>query len=207
MCQVRRPLIQLGLLCLLGIAGRAGAQIGYTVEPFAGYYRPLGHFDPAMIIATNLPQTPSGLSGFLWGANAQITSAGRIALEGAVSTAASTLPACACPNGFDTGPTHLRVTVASVVGQYDISNDRDRYHLWVNAGPAVVHREGGGYDQFGSPTSWGGAFGLELAVSVARQLQVVATGSGVAYSLNMALQRGQQFDVLASIGVRWHPGS
>ncbi len=32
---------------LASVARRASAQVTYAFQPFVGYYRPLGHFDPA----------------------------------------------------------------------------------------------------------------------------------------------------------------
>lgn len=59
------------------------------------------------------------------------------------------------------------------------------------------------------PTSWGSAFGLELAAFFATHLQVVAAASGVAYSFDLAVppEHGRQLDVIVSVGLRRHSGS
>lgn len=142
------------------------------------------------------------------GGSAQVTFAGRLGIEGAVSTAASTIRGCPCPGGFVLPPTPARVTVATVAGQYDLSNRPARYRLSANVGPALMRHGGAAYGRYGSPTSWGGTAGLELAASIAKHLHVVATVSGVGYSFNLASppEHGPQLDATALLGVRWHSG-
>lgn len=207
---MRRRWIHFCLLSLLASAGqRAMAQTSVAFEGFAGYYRPLGHFDPAPIYTTDLPQTPSQLAGLLSGGSAQFVFANRFGIEATASTAASTLPSCACPGGSVLPPTPARVSIASLVGQYDFSHRPARYHLWVSAGPALIHHGGTAFGRYGSPTSWGATAGLELGVPVARHVDVLGAASGTGYSFNLASfpERGRQLDALVSVGLRWHSGS
>lgn len=206
---MRRVLLHACLISSLASVGQlASAQVTYAIQPLVGYYQPLGHFDPAAFYSTDLPRTPSDLAGLLWGGSAQVTFAGRLGIEGAVSTAASTIRGCPCPGGFVLPPTPARVTVATVAGQYDLSNRPARYRLSANVGPALMRHGGAAYGRYGSPTSWGGTAGLELAASIAKHLHVVATVSGVGYSFNLASppEHGPQLDATALLGVRWHSG-
>lgn len=193
------------ILASLTIVGApAAAQVAIDVGPFAGYYRPFGHFAPEAILSTDMPNRPSDLSGRAWGADAHMTLSHRIGVEALGATATSTLPSCLCPNGR-TAETHARVNFAVVEGQYDLSLAPARYQLWLGAGPAVVQHAGTGYARYGSPVSMGGGFSLRFAAPITPHLQLAASAMGMGYKFNLDFppEHGQQLDALASVGLRW----
>ncbi|HEY9228534.1 MAG TPA: hypothetical protein VIP11_17905 [Gemmatimonadaceae bacterium] len=194
-------------LFLVALAIPAESQVSSGVRPFVGYYYPLGQFDHAEILSTALPQRPSDLRGIAWGGDLQMKFRQRFAVDGMVVTATSTLPSCTCPGG-PTGEVPVRVNIATVEAQYDLSLMPSRYQLWAGVGPAVIQHRGRGYEQPESPVSWGGAFGLDFTAALARHWQLVATGTGVAYAFNLDSppQHGSQLDALLSVGLRWHRG-
>jgi hypothetical protein len=129
----------------------------------------------------------------------------RFAVEGSALTTTHTIPSCICPGG-PTAPAPVRVTIATVTGQYDLSPRPARYHVWLGAGPAVIRHSGRGYERPDSPVSWGGAVGLELTVPLAPHWEFVTDGNGVGYDFNLdsPAQHGPQLDAVLSFGVRWH---
>jgi hypothetical protein len=190
------------------LARPVAAQVAVGLRPFVGYYRPFGHFFRAPYLSTALPQRPSDLQGVAWGGDVQVTLRKRFAIVARGLTTTTTLPSCTCPGG-PTDPAPVRVSMAIVEGQYDLSPAPARYHLRATGGPALIRNSGPGYEQPDSPVSWGGAFGFELALRLASSWQLVGTGTGVAYAfvLDSPPQRGPMRDAILSIGVRWHSGS
>ena len=203
-----RSLFQVARLAIAVLLfARAGhAQMALGVQPFVGYYLPLGRFNHADLLSTALPQRPSDLKGVAWGGDLQLRLRRRLAVEGLAETTTHTLPSCLCPGGQPTDPVPVRVTLAGVLGQYDLSADPSRYHLWAGVGPVAIRHAGRGYERPTSPVSWGGAFGLELALPVASHWELVTKGTGAGYSFNLDFppQHGPQLDVTLSIGARWH---
>ena len=154
-----------------------------------------------------LPQTPRDLSGASWGGSVQVGLAPRVGIEAFAATSTSSVPESDTPNGIR-GGTESRVSVATLLVQYDVSPNPERLHLWLGVGPAYVQHGGATYAQFGSPAAWGPALGLELAAPMTEHLQFVADGSGVSYDydLERGLPHGTQFDAMLSFGLRWHTG-
>ena len=192
-------------ILLLPVARVAEAQTTIGFRPLFGYYWPLGRFNHADLLSTALPQRPSELRGPAWGGDLQLQLRSRLAIEAFAQTTTHTLPSCLCPGG-PTDPVPVRVAIGAVTAQYDLSSLPARYHLWASVGPALIRHSGRGYERSDSPISWGGVVGLELAVPLARRLDLVTNGSGIGYSFNLDFppQHGPQLDALLSIGVRWH---
>ena len=193
-------------ISLLPLTRAADGQTVIGLQPVVSYYLPLGHFNQADLLSTALPQRPIDLRGVAWGGNLQLEIRSRFAVEGVVETTSHTLPSCLCPGGAPTAPVPIRVSLAALAGQYDLSSHPARYHLWADVGPAVVRHTGRGYERPDSPISWGGILGLELAVPMASRWEFVTGANGVGYSFSEDFppQHGPQLDALVSIGVRWH---
>jgi hypothetical protein len=199
---VIRPLAVAVSIATIGPACQAQVTLG--LEPVGSYYLPLGYFRPADLFSTALPRRPSDLRGPAWGGNIQLTFQRRFAIEGLAQTTTHTLPSCLCPGG-PTGPSSVRVRIAALVAQYDLSI-QPRYDLWASLGPAIIRHSGRGYEQPDSPVSWGGEVGLELAIRLSSHWQLVTGATGIGYSFNVDFppQHGPQLDALLSLGVRWH---
>jgi hypothetical protein len=216
MMECRHRLSLCAVAILIGIAAPARAQVTAAVGLVGGYYRPFGHFDPASVYDTSLPNEPSDLSGFSGGGVVHLSVGRRFGLEAQLSDARSTIPEVETPGG-SRGPTQASVEIGMLVGEYDLSPTPQRYRLWLNAGPAVVRHGGDAYAPFGSPTSAGGAAGLGLTVPIARQIQFAANLTTIWYVFNLAmpaagrenpgpLEHGAQRDALLQVGLRWgHP--
>jgi hypothetical protein len=198
------------LLLLAGSSTTLIAQTSVGIGVVAGYYRPLGHFDPTPILSTGLPKEPANLQGTALGFDGQISIGRHWGIEGSASTTGSYLPGCICPGGG--GPrngTDARVNVAVLEGQYDLSLAPSRYRLWLSAGPALVQHAGDAYAPFDSPHSWAAAFGLDLGIGLIGPLQLHANATTVIYSFDVnpdsrqSLERGRQTDALISVGLRW----
>ncbi len=148
------------------------AQRGVDIGPFAGYYLPFGRFDPASVYSSDLPTEPSELRGIAWGADVRLSLHDRLGAEAIVSTAGSTLRGTVSPGNGRLLQSNERVNLAVVEGQYDVAPVPANYHILLSAGPAFIQHTGQGYAQYGSPRSWGGAFGVEFMRPVASQLQI-----------------------------------
>lgn len=214
MLPLHRSWIPAAIACAVAaVASRADAQVTADVGPMVGYYQPYGHFDPASVYSTSLPQRPSDLRGVAWGLTGHVSFGRRLGLEGQFATASSTLPAVITPGG-SSGSTSARVTVTTVLGQYDISPAPERVRLWLSAGPGFVQHGGSAYRFYGAPRSLGVAMGGGVALPIASALQVTAGATAVRYSLDVrmpaalranpgSLQHGMQSDVVMHIGLRW----
>ena len=190
---------------LLAVGRGAAAQVTLGLQPVIGYYWPLGYFQRADLVSTALPKQPGDLRGGAWGGDLQFRIHHRFAIEGFAQTTTHTLPSCLCPNG-PTDPVPVRVSVAALTGQYDLSLQPTRYHLWASLGQVVIRHSGRGYERPDSPVSWGGAGGLQLAIPFASHFELVGAGTGIGYwfDLDFPPQHGPQLDALLSVGVRWH---
>lgn len=210
-----RLLAPLAAIALAAPIGSLHAQLSLAVGPVTGYYHPYGHFDPASVYSTQLASDPSQLAGSALGASAQLRFTRRAAIEATVSTTRSTIPGGNTPGG-PVPPTPARVTVATLVAQYDLSPRPSRVRLWLGAGPALVRHSDGGYSRYGTPTSLGGAASIAAAVPLRSRVELAANVSGVAYTLDVpmprdlalnpgSLQHGAQRDLVMSIALRWRP--
>src|SRR5262249_25698169 len=85
----------------LGFAAPLHAQTNTSLEVFVGYYRPFGHFNPASLVAAGvLPEQPSDLSGFAWGATGHIGARNRLGFAGQLAaTIDSRVPSAPTPDG------------------------------------------------------------------------------------------------------------
>jgi hypothetical protein len=198
---------------LLSFAAPASGQVNASLGPFVGYYQPLGHFDPASIYVSSLPEKPSQLRGAAWGGSGHVSIGRRFGVTGLFAQTMSRVPEVITPGG-PRGPTDATVTVATLQGQYDLSPPPKAHRVWVNAGPAFVRHGGAAYAPYGSPTSLGAALGLTLVVAIASRLQVTADATGVFYVFDVPmppefarnpgrLEHGDQRDALLRLGLTW----
>jgi len=189
------------------------AQVSGSVGLLAGYYQPLGHFDPASIYVTSLPAKPSDLRGVLKGVTGHLSFGGRYGVDAQLSNAGSTIPTAVTPAG-PRGPTKVSVDMATLEGVYDLSPTPQRYQIWLGAGPALVRHGGDAYAPYGNPTSVGGALGIGLAVPLGPHFQIATNFNTVWYTLDVGmpaayqrnpgpLEHGAQRDALLQIGLRW----
>jgi hypothetical protein len=203
----------LAVALTLGFATRASAQATSAVEIFVGYYLPFGHFDPASVYSTDLPNQPSDLRGTAWGGAGHLSFGRRFGVEGQLSVAASTVPEVTTPGG-PRGPTGARVSIVTLEAQYDISPTPLAYRVWLSGGPAFVRHGGDAYSRYGSPRSFGSALGIRLAVPIVSHLQLAAEATTVFYTLDVPmptelrrnpgnLEHGAQRDAVLRIGLAW----
>lgn len=194
----------IGTLLLVALPMPVLAQ-SIELGPSIGYYRPLRGFDPAAFTASDLPTRPNELSGVAWGVEMAAAFRNRMGIEAGFSTTPSTLPAFGNPGFGAVSRTEERVNVVSLEAQYDVVPRQGPSQLRVSAGPTMIQHRGDGYSRYGSPSSWGGAMGLEFVHGVMRQLEFTARLHGVIYAFNLSSppQHGTQFDALASVGLRW----
>ena len=200
----------------LGSTARANAQLTATVEAFAGYYRPYGHFYSPSNLVTQLPKEPSDLEGPAWGATAHLGLGHRFGVAGEVAaTSNHVIPEVITPSGFG-GPTNASVALGVLLAQYDLSPTPSAYHVWLNAGPAVIHHRGDAYSFFGAPTSVGSALGMTIVIPLRWHLDFSADATGLFYSLDVpthheldmdpgSIQHGDQRDALLRLGIAWKP--
>ena len=201
------------LTILFGVPVPMRAQVTASVGPIVGYYRPFGHFDPASVYTTDLPSEPRDLRGFMAGGAAHLSLGRRFGLETHVTIAHSSIPAVITPGG-PRGPTKANVDIATLEGEYDVSPTRQRYRVWLKAGPALERHGGDAYARYGSPTSVGGAAGAGLTVPLGRRFHFAADVTTLWYVFDLAmppelqlnpgrLQHGAQRDALMQVGLRW----
>jgi len=203
------------LSCSILLAAPLAAQPAVDLGPLVGYYRPLGHFDPASVYVTSLPGSPSALSGVAWGGAARVALGRRFGAEGQLSVAGSTLPSAATPAG-ETPPTSARVLVLTAQAQYDVSPAPQRFRLWVGAGPGLVRHGGDAYAPYGTPVSLAGALGAAADVPLGARVRAAAGVDALLYAFDVAmppalrgnpgsLQHGFRHDALVHVGLRWRP--
>jgi hypothetical protein len=199
---------------LLIPTARAHTQVTGTVTAFAGYYRPFGHFDPASVYTTDLPERPEDLRAVAWGGAGHLAIGNRFGVTAQVAKASSRVPEVITPVG-PLGPTDASVLLATLQGQYAVSST-PRAQLWLNAGPGLVHHGGTAYARHGSPTSVAGAIGTTLVVPVAPHLQFTANATVLLYVIDVPmppnlrlnpgrLEHGVQRDALLHAGLSWRP--
>src|SRR5262245_23297049 len=199
---------------LLIPAARAHTQVTGTVTAFAGYYRPFGHFDPASVYASSLPEKPEDLRASAWGGAGHLAFGNRFGVVVQVAKTSSRVPAVFTPGG-PFGPRDASVLLATLQGQYAVSS-LPHAQLWVNAGPGLVRHGGNAYELHGSPTSFAGAIGTTLVVPVAPHLQFTANATVLLYVLDVPmppnlrlnpgrLEHGPQRDALLHAGLSWRP--
>lgn len=197
----------------LALAPHAHAQVGASVEAFAGYYRPTGHFDPASVYDVDLPLKPSDLAGAAVGATAHLSIGERYGVAAQFAVAKSQLGKVFTPAG-PRGPVDQNVSLAMLLAQYDVSPRPDLLRLWLNAGAAAIRYGGDAYRRYGSPVSFGPAIGTTMSVPLVMHLALTANVSEIFYRFNLPLpsnlalnpgplQHGAQRDVLLHLGLDW----
>jgi len=199
---------------LIVAASRANAQVTGTLAAFVGYYQPFGHFDPASVYDTSLPETPEDLRGSAWGGVGHLAFGNRFGVAVQVATTNSRVPESINPGGVSP-QTDAPVFLATVQGQYAIPL-APHARLWLNAGTGFVRHGGTAYARRGTPASLAGAFGTTLEVPVAWHLQLTANATALVYPFDVpmppnlrlnpgSLQHGIQEDALLHVGVAWRP--
>jgi hypothetical protein len=197
------------------LAQPVGAQTSVDIGPLVGYYRPYGHFDPASVYDTRLPERPDELRGRAWGGAAHLSFGRRLGAEAQASVASSTIPSRITPAGL-TRPWDARVLVVTAQAQYDVSPRPRSYHVWLGIGPALVRHGGDAYRSYGSSTSAGGALGVGITAPMGAHLRVAAVATTLLYQFDLkmppelrlnpgSLEHGFQTDALVHIGIRWAP--
>lgn len=212
--QFVRSLLRAGAVAaMLAHAPPANGQGTASLEFFAGYYHPYGHFDPASVYSTRLPGQPSELEGTAWGGAAHLGIGGRYGIAAQVATANSQVGGGNTPDGVQR-PAGASVLIASVLAQYDVSPKPRAFGIWLNAGPAVIRHGGDAYRPYGSPTSFGAAFGTTVSVPLGAHLQLNADVTGLFYTFDVPmppdlranpgrLEHGSQRDALVHLGIAW----
>jgi hypothetical protein len=201
------------LASVVGFSTPVCAQTTIDVGPLLGYYRPLGDFAASSVYSTSLPSVPSDLRAVTRGGAVHISFGRRLAVEGQLSVANSTVPGGNTPAG-PSGPTEAQELVATLQGQYDVSPAPERLHLWLGVGPGLIRHGGDAYAKYGSPVSMGGALGVGIAVPIRFHLQLAAGATMLRYPFDVkmppelqgnpgSLQHGVQTDALIHLGVRW----
>ncbi|MEP6729889.1 MAG: hypothetical protein ABJE10_04580 [bacterium] len=215
----------LGLVTLASIAVGAPlhAQASFDVGPLVGYYSPIGHFDPASVYSTALPQTPSDLRGLALGGDAQMWFTRRLGLDVQAAVSNSTIdggatPCAYCslagPSSAQRVPTAAQVVIVTAQARYDISYRPETYRFFVSGGAGVVRHGGDAYARYGSPTSPAGAFGMGFSIPVVSGFNFSAGASAMLYPFDLpmpmelrgnpgSLQHGFQTDVLFHVGLHW----
>ncbi|MGH7615967.1 MAG: hypothetical protein ACREPM_01930 [Gemmatimonadaceae bacterium] len=198
------------LALLVGIAAPACAQRAVEVGPFAGYYRPLGHFDPTSVWSTALPNTPQDLSGLMLGIDGRAWVTGRLGLElqGALRSG-SVGP---YPNpGFGTKNT-TSYDVQMLTAQVLLRSSANGHRFWVGAGPGVVRHTGNAYSPYGSPTDLAGAGSLGAEADLGRHLALSAGASALVYNFDLRnppilvsgrMEHGRMTDAAVRVGLMW----
>jgi hypothetical protein len=199
---------------LLTLTAQLHAQVTGTLTAFVGYYRPFGHFDPASVYASWLPEKPEDLRASAWGGAGHIAFGNRFGVVAQVAKTSSHVPAVVTLGG-PFGPRDASVLLATLQGQYAVSA-MPHAQLWVNAGPGLVRHGGNAYELHGWPTSFAGAVGTTLVVPIAPHLQFTANGTVLVYVLDVpmtpqlrgnpgSLEHGVQKDALLHAGLAWRP--
>jgi len=162
-----------------------------------------------------MPNRPSDLQGPMVGFSGRLGIAQRFGVAAQLATASSRSSIVVTPEG-PVGPTRASVVLGSLMGQYDVATNPERYHLRVSAGPAFVRHGGAAYKAVGASSSFAPAFGTSLVVPLWSHLQLSAGATGLFYTTNIpmprelrsnpgALQRGRQRDLLLHLGLAWGP--
>lgn len=212
--QAVRSLLRAGAVAaMLTHAPAANAQLTASLGFFAGVYHPFGHFDPASVYSTALPGQPSDLKGTAWGGTAHLGFGGRYGVAAQVAAANSQVGGGNTPEGVER-PTGASVLLATVLAQYDVSPNPRAFGIWLSAGPALIRHGGDAYRPYGSPTSYGAAFGTTVAVPLGAHLQLNADVTGLFYTFDVPmppdlranpgrLEHGSQRDALVHLGIAW----
>jgi hypothetical protein len=88
-----------GALFVLCLASRSDAQMQVEIGATIGYYSPMGSFQAEQAHLTDLPSSPSSLSGTAIGGDLRLWLVPRVGLELAGSTTASSVGGGATPEG------------------------------------------------------------------------------------------------------------
>jgi hypothetical protein len=200
---------------VLGFAAPLCAQSSVELEPFAGFYLPIGSFAPASVYYTSLPNKPSDLSGLALGVEARMSITRRLGVQLQAAVANSTIGQVITPGGAS-GPFQAQVAIVTAEAVYDISPSAENVHFWVSAGPALIRHGGEAYSNAtgGAPITFGGALGAGLKLPVASRLSLTASVETILYQLNIKLppessqnpgklESGSQADLLVHVGLVW----
>jgi hypothetical protein len=195
---------------LLGAA--LGAQTSVSVGPYIGYYRPLGHFEPASVFSTSLPQEPKDLAGAAIGVDADAWFGEHLGASLEAGVTRSTVGSVDTPEG-PRGPTSAHVE--SVVAQVLIGLPRALgSRSWIGGGLGLVRHAGDAYAGLSSLSQGTGVIGAGTRVDLSRRVSLSAGVTALWYMLNVpmppllrdnpgSLERGRQFDVTVRVGASW----
>jgi hypothetical protein len=202
------------VLPLLVATAPACAQRGIEVGTFAGYYRPIGHFDPTSVGSTALPNTPQDLAGLIIGVDgrAWVTERVGVELQGALSR--GSVGPYANP-GFGTDNI-TSYDVQMLTAQVLVRKSADRHRFWIGAGPGVVRHTGNAYSPYGSPADLAGAASVGAEADLGRHLALSAVANALVYNFDLRtppnlvkdrMEHGRMTDAAFRIGLMWrfHP--
>jgi hypothetical protein len=187
------------------------AQPRVSVGPYVGYYRPLGHFDPASVYITGMPTTPQDLSGAAFGGEADVWFGRRLGVSIEAGVSQSTVPAQA-PEGTRASTS---ARVETVVAQALVALPRGiGTHLWVSAGLGLVRHAGDAYASVGSASEGAGVLGVGSSFDMNDHIAITAGITTLWYMLDIpmptqlrgnpgSLERGLQIDATFRVGARW----
>lgn len=211
-----RRLSLMVLAIFLTSALPVGAQVEFSFGPVIGYYRPLGKFDQASVYSTNLPNTPQVLSGLAWGGAGTVWFGRRFGAELQASLTQSTIPGIISPVG-PLGPTPAQVDLVVFQGLFTVLGAPSGHHVWLSAGPGLIHHGGRAYDRYALSAQWAAVAGAGAQVRISRRLQAAFGLDGLFYTFDLpmppelrhnpgSLQHGRQIDALLHLGLSWTQG-
>ena len=190
-----------------GAAAQMGVEIGATI----GYYLPMGSFQPASVLSTDLPKSPSSLSGTALGGELRLWFVPRLGLELAGSTTGSSIGGGSTPAGFRPGvPARVNVGTAELL--FRVTGDANRARVWIGAGGAAIRHGGVAYEVFGKPVNYGGVVGLGSAFRITGGLNATVGLATMIFNIDFRSssifvggvnERGTQTDMMLRAGVSY----
>jgi hypothetical protein len=199
-----------GALFVLCLASRSDAQMQVEIGATIGYYSPMGSFQAEQAHLTDLPSSPSSLSGTAIGGDLRLWLVPRVGLELAGSTTASSVGGGATPEGGRPAvPARVNVGTAELL--FRVTGDGNRTRVWIGAGAAAVRHGGVAYEVFGKPVNYGGVSGLGSAFRIVGGLNANIGLSALIYNIDFRSssifeglnERGTQVDMMLRTGVSY----
>jgi hypothetical protein len=201
--------IAAGAVLVSCFANRSAAQMQIELGATIGYYSPLGSFQPVSVHSTELPSSPSSLSGTALGAAVRLWFVPRLGLEVAGSTTGSSVGGGSTPNGSRPS-VPARVDAGTVQLLFRVTGDANPTRVWLGAGTAVIRHGGVAYEVFGKPLSYGGVVGLGSAFRITGGLNATVGLSTMIYNIDFrgsrfepVEERGTQVDMMLRTGVSY----
>jgi hypothetical protein len=174
------------------------------VGPYLGYYRPYGHFEPASVYSTSLPQQPQDLGGVALGGEADAWFGRHFGASVDAAVTLSSVASTLTPEG-PRAPTsaHVETVVAqALVGLPHLLGP----HSWISGGFGMVRHTGDAYAGLSSLSQGAGVIGAGSRVDLNNSVSLTAGVTTLFYMLKVpmppefrdepgSLERGRQTDV------------